>query len=176
MQIAIGKIKRSTYNEPFQFEEYVDVSELEKLNNDIRKIEPVYVKGNCYIQGNEIISSFTIKGEMILPCARTLVDVPFPFNIHAEEVFTLSAYYGEEEKVNEIHPITGETLDLTPYIKENILLEVPFRVFSDDKEAQENATFNGDGWEFVTSDEKKETIDPRFKKLKRLFNDNDKEK
>lgn len=174
MQIAIGKIKRSTYNEPFHFEDNVDVSELETLNNDIRTIEPVHVKGDCYIQGDNIISSFTIKGEMILPCARTLVDVPFPFNIHAEEVFTLSAYYGDEEAENEIHPITGETLDLTPYIKENILLEVPFRVFSDDKEATENAPFKGNGWEFVSPEEKKQTVDPRFKKLENLFNDKEK--
>ncbi|WP_404452491.1 YceD family protein [Virgibacillus necropolis] len=175
MQIAIGKIKRSSYNEPFHFEEKVDVSELETLNNDIREIEPVQVKGNCYIQGDTIISNFTIKGEMFLPCARTLVDVPFPFTIYAKEVFTLSEYYGDEEAENEIHPINGETLDLTPYIKENILLEVPFRVFSEDKEAEENATFKGNGWELVSPDEKKQTVDPRFKKLENLFND-DKEK
>lgn len=176
MQIAIGKVKQTSYNEPFHFEENVNVSELETLNNDIREIEPVHVKGNCYIQGDKIISSFMIKGEMILPCARTLVDVPFPFNIQAEEVFTLSASIGDEEKINEIHPINGETLDLTPYIKENILLEIPFRVFSEDKEAQANAPFKGNGWEFVSLEEKKKTIDPRFKKLENLFNDNDKEK
>ncbi|ASN05865.1 YceD family protein [Virgibacillus necropolis] len=175
MQIAIGKIKKSSYNEPFHFEGNVNVSELETLNNDIRKIEPVHVKGTCYIQGDTIISSFTVKGEMILPCARTLVDVPFPFDIKAEEVFTLSAYHGDAELENEIHPINGETLDLTPYIKENILLEVPFRVFSDDKDAKENATFKGNGWEFISQEEeKKQTVDPRFKKLENLFNDKEK--
>ncbi|WP_430786138.1 YceD family protein [Virgibacillus flavescens] len=174
MQIAIGKMKRSSYNEPYYFEDNVDVSELETLNNDIREINLVYVKGYCYIQGDKIISSFSIKGEMILPCARTLVDVPYPFNIHAEEVFTLSAYSGKEEEENEIHPISGETLDLTPHIKENILLEVPFRVFSNDKEAEEQATFKGNGWEFVSAEEKQHTVDPRLKKLENLFNDKEK--
>lgn len=177
MEIALGKIKQTTYNEPFHFEGMVNVSELEALNNDIREIGQVDVKGTCYLQGDKIISSFGVKGKMILPCARTLVDVPYPFEIRAEEIFTLSAYYGKEEAENEIHPISGETLDLTPYIKENILLEVPFRVFSEDKEAQANAPFKGNGWEFISpAEEKKATVDPRFEKLQHLFNDNDKEK
>lgn len=176
MKIAIGKLKQTTYNEPFHFEDNVDVSELKILNNDIREIGLVDVKGTYYVQGDKIISSFMIKGEMILPCARTLVDVPYPFEIRAEEIFTLSTYYGKEEAENEIHPINGETLDLTPYIKENILLEVPFRVFSEDKEAQANAPFKGNGWDFISPEEKKDTVDPRFEKLEHLFNDNDKEK
>lgn len=176
MEIAIGKIKQTTYNESFYFEGSVDVSELETLNNDIREIGLVHVSGTCYSQGDKVISSFKIKGEMILPCARTLVNVPYPFEISAEEYFTLSAYYGKEEARNEIDPIDGETLDLTPHIKENILLEVPFRVFSEDKKVQANAPFKGEGWEFVSPEEKKQTIDPRFKRLEKLFNDNDKEK
>ncbi|WP_099157978.1 YceD family protein [Virgibacillus ndiopensis] len=174
MKFSVGQIKRTTHNEPFTFDGKVDVSELETMNNDIRKIEPVHVFGQCYIQGEQLFFSFTIKGEMILPCARTLVDVPYPFEIRADEVFSLSPYYGEEEMENEIHPIDGEMLDLTPYIKENILLEVPFRVFSDD--AKEGAPMNGDGWDFISDEKSEQKIDPRLKKLESLLKDNEKEK
>ncbi|HLR66045.1 YceD family protein [Virgibacillus alimentarius] len=176
MKFTIGEIKKNAAQQPFAFDEKVDVSELETMDNDIRKLKSVRVCGNCILEGDEIIFSMTISGEMILPCARTLVDVPYPFEIKADEVFSISPYYGEEEEENEIHFVEGEVLDLTPYIKENILLEIPFRVFSDDKEAHKNTPLKGEGWELATEKTKKESIDPRLKKLQSFFEDNKKEK
>ncbi|MEN1966985.1 YceD family protein [Lentibacillus sp. N15] len=176
MKFPVSRIKQGTYNEPFVFDDVVDVSELETMNNDIREIGEVHVFGECILQGEQLVFSFTIEGTMILPCARTLVDVPYPFNIKTDEVFTLSRFYGEEEAENEIHPVDGEILDLTPYIKENILLEVPFRVFSDDANAIEHAPVKGEGWDFISEENKENPVDPRFKKLESLLNDNEKEK
>lgn len=176
MKFSVSRIKQGTYNEPFEFDNMVDVSELETMNNDIREIGSVHVFGECTLQGEQLIFTFTIKGTMILPCARTLVDVPYPFTIKTDEVFTLSRYYGKEEEENEIHPIDGEILDLTPYIKENILLEVPFRVFSDDADAMEHAPAEGEGWTLISEENKEKPVDPRLKKLKTLLNDNEKEK
>ncbi|OZU90422.1 hypothetical protein CIL03_04555 [Virgibacillus indicus] len=175
MKFALAQIRKRANNEPFAFDEKVDVSELETMNNDIREIKPVRVHGKCFFQGEEIIVSFTINGEMILPCARTLVDVPYPFEIKVDEVFSISSYYGREEEENEIHPVNGEVLDLSPYIKENILLEIPFRVFSKDTSDQEAAPVKGQGWEFISEDTNEKTIDPRFKKLESWM-ENKKEK
>ncbi|MDY0405976.1 YceD family protein [Virgibacillus sp. 179-BFC.A HS] len=169
MKFTLTQIKKSAHQQPFSFEGDVDVSELEKMNNDIRKIGHVHVKGECNLQGNEFIFSFTIHGKMILPCARTLVDVPYPFDIHATEIFSTSEAYKEDD---EIHPIHGEVLDLTPYIKENILLEVPFRVFSDDPEAMKKGVpSEGRDWEVITEETDKKTIDPRLQKLASLLKD-----
>ncbi|WP_072887660.1 YceD family protein [Ornithinibacillus halophilus] len=174
MKFTIGQLKKSAYNKPFAFSGEVDVSELEKMNNDIREIKPVQVSGDCTIQGDQFIFTFKVTGEMILPCARTLVDVVYPFEIKTTEIFSSSSYYTEEETDTEIHPIDGEVLDLTPYIKENILLEVPFRVYSE--EAKDLPDQKGNGWEVVSEEKTEKTIDPRFKKLESLFKDNDQEK
>lgn len=176
MKFMLGKIKQSSYNEPFRFDDQVDVSELETMNNDIREIDKVHVYGTAIQQREEIIFSFHINGKMILPCARTLADVPFPFEIKATEIFSASAYYNVEESEHEIHPIDGEALDLTPYIKENILLEVPFRVFSNDEDVIKQAPVEGDGWEFNFEEKKEEKIDPRLKKLESLLNKDEEEK
>lgn len=176
MKLTLAQIRKSANNEPFTFDEKVDVSELETMNNDIREIEPVRVHGKCLVQGEEIIVSFTISGEMTLPCARTLVDVAYPFEIKADEVFSTSSFYGKEEEENEIHPVNGEVLDLSPYIKENILLEIPFRVFSKDARDHAAAPVKGKGWEFISEDTKEKTIDPRFKKLESWMKENKKEK
>ncbi|WP_174613146.1 YceD family protein [Virgibacillus ihumii] len=176
MKFTVGQIKKNAYEKPFEFDDWVNVSELEAMNNDIRKIDPVHVYGMVYDQGDELIFSFTIDGEMILPCARTLVDVPYQFEIKATEVFSDSIYYDNEENEDEVHPIDGEVLDLAPFIKENILLEVPYRVFSSDENADSQAPTEGEGWELVTEDTEEKKIDPRLKKLESLLNKDEKEK
>src|SRR5699024_11367472 len=105
-----------------KFAQEVDVSELESMNNDIRKIKPVQIDGTCYFQGEKIIFSFTMTGEMILPCARTLVDVVYPFTIKANEMFKTYSDYSDDHAEEDIHHVVGGLSDLTPYIKENILL------------------------------------------------------
>lgn len=175
MKFTLSQIKKNTVHGPFAFEQYVNVSELVHLNNDIRKITDVYVKGYCSIEKQNIFFDFTINGEVILPCARTLVDVPYEMDFDVTEIFTTSEHYSKEDEENEIHQITEEVIDLTPYIKENIILNLPYRVFSD-----EEMIVEGKGWAFYTEDEqdtddgdKEEKIDPRLKKLKLLLNDQD---
>jgi uncharacterized protein len=174
MKITVAQLKKNAFNKPYSFSEEVDVSELESMNNDIRKIEPVQIQGICTIQGDQFFFDFTITGQMILPCARTLVDVTYPFEIKAREIFSSSPYYNEVDDT-EIHPIHGEVLDLMPYIKENILLEVPFRVFSDEADSME-VNQKGNDWEVLSEKPKEMKIDPRFKKLESLFKDIEKEK
>ncbi|TCT26886.1 uncharacterized protein EDD68_101242 [Melghiribacillus thermohalophilus] len=161
---------------PFRFEEVVDLSELENLNNDIKKLPPVHVKGEANIRGDQITVSFTIRGEMILPCARTLADVHYPFSIDAFEVFTTSPYSDDEKE--EVHKIDGEVLDLTPYIKENVLLEVPLQVFADDTDQESQTPFEGKGWQLTEEEPETEEnagkVDPRLAKLQQFFDQNDK--
>jgi uncharacterized protein len=167
MEFSLQKIKSQA---PYQFEGEVDVSELEELNNDIRRIPPVTIKGEATIRGDHITFHFDITGTMILPCARTLVDVEYQFTINCIEVFSTSQYH--IEGADEIHEINGEVLDLTPYIKENILLEVPLQVFASNDEETSNNPDEGQGWQFVDEKKQKEQkVDPRLEKLSQFFDD-----
>lgn len=179
MKFALNKIKKDAYNGPFTFEERIELPGLAKLHSDIRNVSDILVQGECEVQGYEIIFTLTISGEFILPCARTLVDVPYLFKVNEVEVYSESPYYGKEEEENEVHQIVGEVIDLTPQIQENVLLAVPFRVFSEDEEVIRSSTFEGDGWEFKLEEEhedaQQEKIDPRLKKLKTLLDDENKD-
>ncbi|TFJ94549.1 YceD family protein [Lentibacillus salicampi] len=168
MKFSLGRIKRNASIGPYSFDDHVDVSELEAMNNDIRKIGSVRVKGTAMDEGDDVVFTFTVAGTMILPCARTLVDVSYPFEINAVEVFSESPYE-KDDADDDIHPIEGDVLDLTPLIKENILLNVPYRVFSDDKDAVSQAPFEGEGWELVSEDKNEQKPDPRLKKLESLL-------
>lgn len=171
MKWTVNEIRAITAQQAFTFDQIIDVPEVKQRHHEVRDIKPVRVKGNCVIDGDQFIFSLNISGEMVLPCARTLVDVTYPFNINQVEVFSQTPYDKEED----IHFIEGEVIDLTPCIIENVLLSVPFRVFSDDPEVLENAILKGEGWELTIEGEEKEVkekpIDPRLMKLKLLLDE-----
>lgn len=171
MKLYIQKLKQSQ-GESVPFREEVDISDIAELDNDIRRIDPVLVEGTARMDGEDIACDYQIQGTMILPCARTLVDVPYDFSIHAIEFFTISSYREGED----VHLINGEVLDLTPFIKENVLLEIPLRVFADQDELEANTMKEGQGWTLITEEEKSDTVDPRLEKLKSLLDDKSNEK
>ncbi|MGO4887891.1 YceD family protein [Anaerobacillus sp. MEB173] len=150
------------------FDETLDLSELiEESNLGIRQLSPLEVKGEANFSGQTVTFHLTIKGEMILPCSRTLADVEFPFDIKATEVFQLGDYPIATGDDSEIHQPEGDLIDLIPYIKENILLEIPLQVFSDNEKGEAPAT--GNGWGVLTEEEKKNQIDPRLADLAKFF-------
>ncbi|GAB4072338.1 DUF177 domain-containing protein [Barrientosiimonas marina] len=175
MKFSVGEIRKNTHKEPFAFDDQVDVSELETMNNDIRSIGSVHVSGKVDVQGDDFIFTFIIDGNVILPCARTLVDVPYPLSVSAFEVFNEFADT-QEDSDSDSHPIEGDVLDLTPLIKENILLALPYRVFSDDDNVLSQAPLKGEGWELVSEEDEDSSIDPRMQKLASLLEDEDKGK
>ncbi|TLS37643.1 YceD family protein [Pseudalkalibacillus caeni] len=155
-------------------DETIDVSDLKKRDSDIRGISPVHVKGHASFHGDNVSFHLNIEGEMILPCANTLEDVEFPFDIDTIETFILDPINDfsedDEEENEEIHQIRGNTVDLLPYIKENILLEIPIRVVKEDV----NPNQSGKGWEVVDKEEdNKEKVDPRLAGLADFFNKKD---
>ncbi len=175
MKFTLNQIYEAAYTGPFEFEETVDVSDIPStIENDIRKISTVQVSGMCSVDKDEIIFNFTIKGEIILPCARTLVDVPYNLDINVTEIFSTDTTISSDNE-EEIHPVIGEIIDLGPYIKEDIILNIPFRVFSDEEVIDE-----GKDWSYFTEDEKIESdsdkIDPRLEKLQILLDKEDKTK
>lgn len=151
---------------------FVDVSDIKKIDKEIRHITPVKVVGEGYITKEAITFELTLNGEMILPCARTLNDVKFPFSIQATEIFRLVDDGTFEEDDVDVHEMEGHVVDLIPYLKERILLEKPLRVISDEAEAQ--APQHGAGWEFVLEEKQEDKMDPRLQKLAKFFeNEND---
>ena len=124
-------------------------------NTDIRRISPVKVEGYIFNNEEDFELNITIKGTMILPCARTLKDVEYPFSNEIDEII------GENDD-NSLE-INQNRLDIFPIVWQNILVDVPLRVLAPDA-SDEPAS--GDGWRLITEDTNEEVIDPRLAKLK----------
>lgn len=154
MKIDLTKlIYNNLYKIPVEGEVIVPDEFLE--GTEIRRISPVKVSG--YISNNEeeYELDINITGTMVLPCARTLKDVDYPFNIHIDEII-------DENDDNSLEIIQNR-LEIFPIIWQNILVDVPLRVLAPDAEEK---SLEGDGWRLITEDDDKEKIDPRLAKLK----------
>ncbi|MBO9130278.1 DUF177 domain-containing protein [Bacillus sp. 165] len=154
-------------NKGLTFDEMVDVSELKEENTDIREISPVHLQGRADFTSDYITFHLHITGTMVLPCSRSLVDVPLPFDVHTKEVFLLehTEYEGDED----FRYLEGEVLDLLPVIKENIILEIPLQVFSEEAEPAGGAPTKGQDWQVISEKDQAEKIDPRLAGLAKFF-------
>ena len=122
---------------------------------DIRKISQIKVSGYISNNDEDYELNINVTGTMILPCARTLKDVEYPFNIDIDEII------GENDD-NSLEIIQNR-LEIFPIIWQYILVDVPLRVLHPDAKEE---SLEGDGWRLITEDDEKEVIDPRLAKLK----------
>lgn len=108
-------------------------------NTDIRRLENLHVSGEISVDYDDDINfNINISGRMILPCAVTLVDVPYDFNTNIEENIG---------KFEEIYKNNKNSLEISPILWENIVLEIPIRVVSKDIKPSNTS---GDGWELIS--------------------------
>lgn len=108
---------------------------------DIRDIKNTHVSGVLRINfADELECSFDVKGVFVLPCAITLEDVEYEFSTKIEEnLGNFDNFYDKNKN----------TLDILPFIWENIVSEVPIRVV---KSGVEVKNTSGNGWELVSED------------------------
>ena len=89
--------------------------------------------------------SLIIDGVMTLPCSVTLKDVLYPFHIETEVKIS-----NDDENLEEYVKIIQNSIDILPIIWQNIALEIPLKVVSDDVS---DTPTSGDGWKLVSLDD-----------------------
>ncbi len=108
---------------------------------DVRNIMNAHVSGELSISyEDELECDLLVTGTFILPCAITLDDVSYDFEVKIEENLG---------KFEDFYNKNKNSLDILPVLWENVVSEVPIRVV---KEGASLDNLNGDGWELVSSD------------------------
>jgi len=121
----------------------------ELSGTDLLSLNDIKVEGeiNKNSLGNIELNLY-VEGVMVLPCAITLNPVNYPFSIQISgEIEELMENFEEKDKNFK------NSIDILPIIWENILMEIPMRVVSE--EADSNIKLEGNGWKFVTEEEEK---------------------
>lgn len=108
-------------------------------NSEIRELKDINVSGIIEIDYEDnLVINLKITGTMVLPCAVTLVDVPYEFETEFDNIV------GNFE---EIYKNNKNTLDISDILWENIVLEIPIRVVSENSKPSNTS---GDGWELIS--------------------------
>ena len=139
-RLRSGIVSNIDIDETYKFKE----EELKTL--EISSLDDLKIEGSISLNAlKEVYLDLTLTGTMVIPCAVTLKPVNYPFNINIEG--TIEEIDGNLEKKCQK---SQNILDIFPIIWENVLMEVPMRVLSEDAY---NYKIAGDGWSFNNDDQ-----------------------
>ncbi len=141
--------------------ENIKYDENDYKNTDIIDISNIVVTGSVKrIDNNDLDLNINAKGVMTLPCSITLKPVKHQISIQLHEII-------DEKDENNLKK-DQNTLELKPYLWENIVVEIPLRIISDDAYKKE---YKGNGWQLITDETKKENKNNPFEALEQLLDD-----
>jgi len=159
LNIDITKLK-SGLDDYITIDETYSFSKEELENSSILELNECEINGEITKNSiDEYIINIMVKGTMILPCSVSLKPVKHDFQVQIEGNIAQIM-----EEFNENFENNQKTLDILPIIWENILMEIPIRIVSDDISDVKTA---GEGWELITDE--KEMVNPNLAKLKDLL-------
>ena len=163
MNIDLTKLVTS-YTEEIEVSGDVNIPDNMFLGTDVRALKDVKFLGSIIklCDGDYQISG-NLVGVMVLPDDITLESVEVNFASEIEENF--SDFSKNEEKNLEI---VKNRLDITEFLWQNILVEIPLKVVS---EKNVGMTLKGDGWRLITEEEleKERSNNSPFSELSKMF-------
>ena len=161
MNIDLTKLITSSVEE-IEVTGDVVISENLFIGTQIRKLKDVRFVGEItkLYDGDYQITG-NLNGVMVLPDDITLDDVEVNFHCEIEEKF--SEFGNSEEKNLEI---IQNRLDITEFLWQNILVEIPLKVVS---EKNKGLTLEGNGWRLITEEELEKRNNSPFSELSKMF-------
>ena len=133
---------QSRISDELEYHNSIILDEMLYKDTDIRSLSPIDVEITIVRSSDSSYNmNLRIKGTMVLPCSLTLKDVNYPFDIKTEvKVSNDDEIYDEYVKINQ------NNIDIIPIIWQNILLEIPLRVESEDVS---DSIVSGEGWKLI---------------------------
>ena len=132
-------------------------------SSEIRRLYNVHFKGDITrLYNGDYSIEGVLTGTMILADAVTLEDVSYDFNIEISEEFD---EFGKKNDNN--LKIVQNTLDITEFLWQNILVEIPLKVVS---EKNQNLKLEGNGWRLITEEDLEHSNNSPFSELKEKLN------
>ena len=171
---------RKYQEEPLVFQERLDLeSELISREKEIIAIRPVQVNGLITVSPKEYLLHYAVDTVITLPSTRSLEPVEVPMKFTVDEVFMTAEQYQQQKdllKEEEILLLETQTLDLSESVADNILLEIPLQVLTEEEKQSERYP-SGNEWTVISEDQylemkesqDKNQVDPRLAKLSSLF-------
>lgn len=167
--------------EPVYFTETVNrEAALMDRDKEILAVSDIKATGFLLYENRSVLANFQIDYTITLPSSRSLEPVEITMNVPIFETYVEDemSFEGSNDPEDVIIPIEDGVVDLVPAIEDNILLNIPTQVLSEE-ERQSNHMPQGENWSVMSEDdldqqrakEKEEHVDPRLAGLKALLED-----
>jgi len=177
MRFSLAELRKHS-GTPLVFEETLAVEKNLLLRaSEILEISPVKVQGALAAQRAEYLLNYKIEFVITLPSTRSLTPVKLPMKLEISEIFmTTEQIEKNSDFVDETEVLLieeDENIDLQKSIEDNILLNIPSQVLSEEEEADDIYP-SGDDWEVMSEEEYATKVslqgkDSHFEKLKNFF-------
>lgn len=124
----------------------IDFSRHEFDPYHIKKIETCHVNAEMNFYSDDLYSlKLNIKGNAIVPCAYTLEDVSYPFNIK-EELFYKQDIADDDTS---FYPLTSNEVDIDEAVLSLLISSIPFKVIKKGAKLPKS----GNGYRFLSEDD-----------------------
>ncbi|MGM9873529.1 MAG: YceD family protein [Bacilli bacterium] len=129
-------------------EDDVDLSNADFDPYHIKNIESCHVEAEVTFLSDDLYSlKLHIKGLAIVPCAYTLEDVDYPFDV--KEELTYKVFYKDDEEDSSFYPITSSEIDVDEAVLSLVITSIPFKVIKKGAKLPKE----GKGYRFLTEEE-----------------------
>lgn len=171
MQISLQRINQQLEGQ-LTIDETVHLDELVKEVQGLKQLDPVVLHATFTKLDKHLYEvDVTESSHAVMTCSRCLTEFKMPLETHWSERFTdvdESATDTEEEVV---HLALAQQIDLDPYIRESLLLTIPFAPICSDT-CRGLCPVCGVNKNVQDCGCSTERIDPRFAALQNFFNEN----
>lgn len=141
----------------------IDLSELPNQRSDMLKAEPLKVELVASADSGLVVVEGTCDTTIDYACSRCLTEATQPFSFQVREVFSR-----EEQEDEDIHVVSEDTVDLRPYMEENLHVALPFAPLCRE-DCRGLCPTCGTNRNETSCDCTQERIDPRLEGLKDFF-------
>ena len=154
MEIDLSKL-----NNRIEIDKDINIDLNKYQYKDIKDLSNLHVLGSIeYNSSDNLKFDLNLTGNMVLIDAISLEDINYPLDLKITDEYEINDEFMQVYMKN-----NKNILDIIPILWENIVLEVPISLTT-----QDNVKLSGDGWS-LNEDNNNDDIDPRLAKLQEVL-------
>ncbi len=135
------------------FEDDLDLKQnLMSRDSEILDVSKIAVQGRLDADGGVYALNFTAKFDLTMPSSRSLTPVILPMEMTISELFTTAAFFEENQEnldADMLFVLEKDVIDLEEAVSDNILLDLPLRVLTDEEKTSEILP-TGSSWQVLS--------------------------
>lgn len=129
--------------------------ELTAREPEILDVSTVAVRGRVDADGGIYCLNFAADYTLTMPSCRSLIPVDVPMTFNVSEIFTTQEYFDAHKSdldADMFFVLDKDVIDLGESVADNILLEIPMRVLTEEEKRSEDMP-SGSSWQVLSEED-----------------------